>query len=339
MTMRVIVTGGAGYIGSHVSLALHKAGHKPVVVDDYTNSSPCSIDRLSILMDRPVDFHEIDVCNWHDLQQVFASRSPDAVIHCAGLKAVSRSQSEPLLYYEKNIQGAVNVLRAMDTVDVSKIIFSSSATVYGHPLYLPYDENHRLQPENVYGRTKLFVEQIIRDWQMAANDRSAILLRYFNPIGSHKSGKIGENPNDIPQNLMPYILDVASGKRSRLRVFGNDYDTPDGTCIRDFIHVQDLADGHVSALSHAFKRTGVDVFNLGTGRGHSVLEVIASFERATGVSVPYDIDDRRSGDIAAFYADVKKARETLGWTAVRDIDTMCIDSWRWCLDSLKDRQY
>ena len=246
-----------------------------------------------------------------------------------GSRLLARSFADPLLYYEKNILGAVNVLRAMDATGVRRIIFSSSATVYGNPEYLPYDEYHRLSPENPYGRTKLFIEHLIRDWHKAGEGRSGVLLRYFNPIGADPSGMIGEDPNDIPNNLMPYILDVAAGKRPDLKIFGNDYETPDGTGVRDYIHVEDLAKGHVAALEYAECHTGVDTFNLGTGRGYSVFEVIAAFERASNRQIPYEIVARRAGDIAEFFADASKAHQKFGWTPQHDLERMCADSWNW----------
>lgn len=327
--MKVVITGGAGYIGSHVCLAVHRSGHTPVIIDNFSNSSPACVRRLGELIDDVVECHNVDVCDAGMLNDVFAAVLPGAVIHCAGLKAVGESFADPLHYYEKNILGAVNVLRAMDVVGTSRVIFSSSATVYGDPEYLPYDEQHRLAPENPYGRTKLFIEHLIHDWDKAGKNRSAVLLRYFNPIGAHPSGLIGEDPNDIPNNLMPYILDVAAGKRPDLKVFGDDYQTPDGTGVRDYIHVEDLADGHVAALGYAAHHTGVDTFNLGTGRGYSVLEVIAAFERASNRQIPYEVVARRAGDIAEFFADASKASETFGWSPNRDLDRMCADAWNW----------
>lgn len=327
--MKVIITGGAGYIGSHICLALHRSGHTPVIIDNFSNSSPNCVTRLNQLVEGVVECHTVDVCDPAILKGVFLQVQPDAVIHCAGLKAVGESFADPLLYYEKNILGAVNVLRAMDATGVRRIIFSSSATVYGNPEYLPYDEHHRLSPENPYGRTKLFIEHLIRDWHKAGEGRSGVLLRYFNPIGADPSGMIGEDPNDIPNNLMPYILDVAAGKRPDLKIFGNDYETPDGTGVRDYIHVEDLAKGHVAALEYAGQNTGVETFNLGTGQGYSVLDVITAFERASTRKIPYEIVRRRPGDIAEFFADAKKADKKLGWRPRYSLDEMCADAWHW----------
>ena len=327
--MKVIVTGGAGYIGTHVSLALHRNGHQPVVVDDFSNSTPTSIDRLEELTGQPFDCVEADVCQFQDLLPVFHIHQPDAVIHCAGLKAVGESCEQPLHYYEKNILGAVNVLKAMDQFKTRHIIFSSSATVYGAPDYLPFDETHRLSPENPYGRTKLIIEHLIQDWAATGDARSAVLLRYFNPIGADASGMIGEDPNGIPNNLMPFILDVASGRRQSLSIFGDDYQTSDGTGVRDYIHVDDLAAGHCAALDYARQNLGVEVFNLGTGRGYSVLEVVNALERASNQTIKYGIAERRSGDIAASFADNTKAASQLGWSPQYDLDRMCADAWNW----------
>ena len=327
--MKVIITGGAGYIGSHVCLAVRRSGHTPIIIDNFSNSSPLSIERLEQLTGKPVNCIEADVCHLADLLSLFEREQPDAVIHCAGLKAVGESCAKPLHYYEKNILGTVNVLKAMDQAQTKHMIFSSSATVYGAPDYLPFDETHRLSPENPYGRTKLFIEYLIRDWVATGDGRSAVLLRYFNPIGANVSGLIGEDPNGIPNNLMPFMLDVASGKRQSLSVFGDNYDTSDGTGVRDYIHVDDLATGHCAALDYARQNSGVEVFNLGTGRGYSVFEIVRALERASNCQIPYEVVARRAGDIAASFADNTKAAIQLGWKPEHNLDRMCADAWNW----------
>ena len=327
--MKVIITGGAGYIGSHVCLAVQRSGYQYVIVDNFLNSSPVCIERLEQLTGKPVRYIEADICHLANLLCLFEQEQPDAVIHCAGLKAVGESCSKPLLYYEQNILGTLNVLKAMDKTQTRHLIFSSSATVYGSPDYLPFDETHRLSPENPYGRTKLIIEHLIQDWAATGDARSAVLLRYFNPIGADASGMIGEDPNGIPNNLMPFILDVASGRRQSLSIFGDDYQTSDGTGVRDYIHVDDLAAGHCAALDYARQNPGVEVFNLGTGRGYSVLEVVNALERASNQTIKYEIAERRSGDIAASFADNTKAASELGWSPNRDLDRMCADAWNW----------
>lgn len=324
----VIVTGGAGYIGSHVVVKLCEAGYTPVIVDNFYNSSPSVVGKLEMLTGIPVEVAELDIRDAAGLGSLFARIQPAAVIHCAGLKAVGESVDHPVMYYEQNIGGTLNLLTQMDAAGCRQIVFSSSATVYGEVSAPPFREDANTGPTNPYGRTKLFIEEILRDWSAVGDGRSAVLLRYFNPIGAHNSGLIGESPKGVPNNLMPLILDVASGKRGELVVFGDDYDTPDGTGVRDYIHVEDLARGHVDALVHTSKISGWATFNLGTGKGISVLDLISSFERVTSQKVHYRIAARRPGDVAVSLADPSRARDVLGWQTVLDVDRMCADSWR-----------
>lgn len=324
----VIVTGGAGYIGSHVVVKLCEAGYTPVIVDNFYNSSPSVVGKLEMLTGIPVEVAELDIRDAAGLGSLFARIQPAAVIHCAGLKAVGESVDHPVMYYEQNIGGTLNLLTQMDAAGCRQIVFSSSATVYGEVSAPPFREDANTEPTNPYGRTKLFIEEILRDWSAVGDGRSAVLLRYFNPIGAHNSGLIGESPKGVPNNLMPLILDVASGKRGELVVFGDDYDTPDGTGVRDYIHVEDLARGHVDALVHTSKISGWATFNLGTGKGISVLDLISSFERVTSQKVHYRIAARRPGDVAVSLADPSRARDVLGWQTVLDVDRMCADSWR-----------
>ena len=324
----VIVTGGAGYIGSHVVVKLCDAGYTPVIVDNFYNSSPSVVGKLEMLTGIPVEVAELDIRDAAGLGSLFARIQPAAVIHCAGLKAVGESVDHPVMYYEQNIGGTLNLLTQMDAAGCRQIVFSSSATVYGEVSAPPFREDANTGPTNPYGRTKLFIEEILRDWSAVGDGRSAVLLRYFNPIGAHNSGLIGESPKGVPNNLMPLILDVASGKRGELVVFGDDYDTPDGTGVRDYIHVEDLARGHVDALVHTSKISGWATFNLGTGKGISVLDLISSFERVTSQKVHYRIAARRPGDVAVSLADPSRARDVLGWQTVLDVDRMCADSWR-----------
>ena len=327
--MRILVTGGAGYIGSHTLVSLLSQKHEISVVDNYVNSSPMALDRVRSLTNHDFKQYELDIVNGPKLSGVFSEFQPEAVIHFAGLKAVGESERDPLLYYYENISGAISLLKAMDASNCRQIVFSSSATVYGNPLYLPYDEKHPLAPINPYGRTKLFIEEIIKDWAKTANDKKAILLRYFNPVGAHSSGRIGEDPDGIPNNLLPYIAQVAVGRREYLNIYGDDYDTRDGTGLRDYIHVSDLADGHAAALNYFVKMRGVDIFNLGTGNEISVLEMITAFKEASGKDIPYNIAPRRDGDLPAYWAEPKKANELLEWSANYTIDDICRDSWRW----------
>lgn len=327
--MRVFVTGGAGYIGSHTLIELLKQNHEACVYDNYSNSSPEALSRVRQLTNK--DFVEVegDIRYEDDMIRVMKDFRPDAVIHFAGLKAVGESNDLPLKYYEHNVQGSVALLKAMDEIGCRRIVFSSSATVYGEAEYLPYDENHRLAPTNPYGRTKYFVEEVIRDWSAANPDTSSVLLRYFNPVGAHESGRIGEDPNDIPNNLMPYISQVAVGKLERLQVFGDDYDTRDGTGERDYIHVVDLARAHLAALDYAADHTGCEAVNVGTGNGATVLEMVAAFAKASGREVPYIIGPRRAGDIGTSVAATDKASKLLKWQAEFTVEDMCRSGWKW----------
>ena len=327
--MKIVITGGAGYIGSHTLIELLEAGHDVLVIDNFSNSSPEALMRVSQLTNRSFESAEIDVRDKGRLQSELSLFRPDAVIHFAGLKSVSQSEALPLDYFDNNVTGTISLVQAMDTAGCQSIVFSSSATVYGAAHYLPFDEAHPLAPVNPYGRTKYYVEGILGDWARAQAGRSALLLRYFNPVGAHRSGVIGEHPQGAPNNLMPYISQVAVGRRQALSIFGGDYDTPDGTGVRDYIHVTDLAQGHVRAVEYTSQNKGLDVFNLGTGQGYSVLEVVRAFEAASGKQVPYQIVPRRAGDIASSYAEVSKARDVLGWEAQKGLAEMCADSWRW----------
>ncbi len=328
--MTVLLTGGAGYIGSHTAVELLNAGHDVVIADNYANSNPIVARRITQITGKPVKCYEADVADPAALERLFQENAIDSVIHFAGLKAVGESVRMPLDYYRNNLDSTLALLAAMEAHGVRQLIFSSSATVYGKHAALPYREDAETGPcTNPYGWTKLFIEQILRDYAAAHPDFSAVLLRYFNPVGAHESGLMGEDPRDIPNNLMPYIARVAVGTLPYLNVFGNDYPTPDGTGVRDYIHVTDLATGHMAALGYAASHTGVEVFNLGTGTGYSVLDVVHAFSRACGKDIPYRIAPRRSGDIAACYADVTKAKEVLGWSARLDIDDMCRSAWNW----------
>jgi UDP-glucose 4-epimerase len=327
--MRVCLTGGAGYIGSHILVGLLNDGHEVLVIDNFVNSSPTCLQHIRQLTGKSFELLQENICNRPTLSASLSSFGPDIVIHCAGLKAVGESQEQPLRYYRTNVEGSISLLEAMDQAGCQRIIFSSSATVYGTPRYLPYDEAHPVAPVNVYGRTKAMIEDIITDWAATDPRRSAALLRYFNPVGAHESGEIGEDPKGIPNNLVPYIADVATGTRQELAIFGDDYDTRDGTGVRDYIHITDLADGHIAAMAYLANHQGVEVFNLGTGEGSSVLEVVAAFRRASNRPVPYAIKPRRDGDIAEFFANPAKANERLGWRTSRTLDAMCADVWRW----------
>lgn len=328
--MHIIVTGGAGYIGSHTCLELLEAGHRVTVIDNLCNASHESIRRVEQLTGRSITFFEADLLDEQGLTEVFRQvADADAVIHFAGLKAVGESVEKPLLYYQNNISGTLNLCRVMQDFDIKNIVFSSSATVYGDPASVPITENFPLSCTNPYGRTKLMIEEILRDLAVPDPQWNIALLRYFNPVGAHKSGQIGEDPNGLPNNLMPYISQVAVGKLTELSVFGNDYPTPDGTGVRDYIHVVDLAIGHLRALEKLTENPGVVTYNLGTGQGYSVLEMVKAFEHASSKKVPYRIAPRRAGDIAQCYADPALALEQLGWKAERGIDEMCQDTWRW----------
>lgn len=328
--MSILVTGGAGYIGSHTVIELVNAGYDVVVVDNLCNSSKESMKRVEEITGKAVKFYEVDILDKEGLTKVFENESFDSVIHFAGLKAVGESVAKPWLYYNNNITGTLVLLEVMNAFNVKNIVFSSSATVYGSPAEIPITENcPKGEITNPYGQTKSMIEQILTDIYKADTEWNIILLRYFNPIGAHKSGRIGENPNGIPNNLMPYITQVAVGRLKCLGVFGNDYPTPDGTGVRDYIHVVDLASGHVKAIEKISTNPGLKVYNLGTGKGYSVLDIVKNFEKASGVKIPYEIKPRRAGDIAECYADASKAKEELGWEAQYGILEMCEDSWRW----------
>ncbi len=328
--MSILVTGGAGYIGSHTCIELMNAGYDVVVVDNFYNSKREALRRIAELSGREFAFYECDIRNADGLDQIFKAESIDAVIHFAGLKAVGESVQKPLEYYDNNVNGTLVLCDVMRKNNCKRIVFSSSATVYGMNNVSPLKETMPTGgTTNPYGTTKFMIELILRDIQNADREWSVSLLRYFNPIGAHKSGRIGEDPNGIPNNLMPYITQVAIGKRECLSVFGNDYDTPDGTGVRDYIHVVDLALGHVKAVEKVLSKSGLDIFNLGTGTGYSVLDVVHAFEQASGVTINYKIAPRRPGDIAVCYSDPSKAERELGWKAERGIEEMCEDSWRW----------
>jgi len=326
----ILVTGGAGFIGSHACVELLQAGYEVVVVDNLSNAKKESLIRVEEITGKSVEFHKVDICDREALTAVFAGTPIDAVIHFAGLKAVAESVAQPLAYFHNNITGTVILLQVMAAYGVKDLVFSSSATVYGEPQAVPITEDSPLNPPtNPYGRTKLVIEDILRDLAVSDNDWNIALLRYFNPIGAHESGRMGEDPQGIPNNLTPYVTQVAVGRLPAVQVTGGDYDTPDGTGIRDYIHVVDLVIGHLKALEKLTSKPGIVTYNLGTGRGYSVLEVVAAFEKAVGKKIPYQIVDRRPGDIATSYADPTKAEQELGWKAQRDLDAMCADAWRW----------
>lgn len=327
--MSILVTGGAGYIGSHTCVELLNAGYEVIAVDNLSNSKYEALARVMEIAEKTLKFYQIDILDQKKLERVFLENSIEAVIHFAGLKAAGESVRLPLSYYYNNLTGTLILCKVMNQFHVKKLVFSSSATVYGMPERLPIREDFALRAVNPYGRTKLMIEEILRDLQQSDSEWSISLLRYFNPIGAHESGRIGEDPNGIPNNLMPYITQVAVGRLKQLSIFGSDYPTHDGTGVRDYIHVVDLAKGHLKALEKILSTTGIDAYNLGTGAGFSVLEIIAAFEKASGKKVPYQLVGRRPGDIASLYADPGKAKTELGWTAEKGIDEMCLDSWRW----------
>ena len=328
--MALLVTGGAGYIGSHTVVELQNAGYDVVVLDNLSNASEKALDRVSKITGKPVKFYKADILDRDALNDIFDKETIESCIHFAGLKAVGESVVKPWEYYENNIAGTLTLVDVMRKHNVKNIIFSSSATVYGDPAQIPITEEcPKGQCTNPYGWTKSMLEQVLTDIQKADPEWNVMLLRYFNPIGAHKSGTIGENPNGIPNNLMPYITQVAVGKLKELGVFGNDYDTPDGTGVRDYIHVVDLARGHVKAIEKFKENKGVLIYNLGTGNGYSVLQVIEAFGKACGKKIPYEIKPRRAGDIATCYCDPSKAKRELGWEAEYGIDEMCADSWKW----------
>ena len=328
--MNVLLAGGAGYIGSHTCVELINAGHDVVIADNFSNSCPVAVERVEELTGRKIPLYEADVCDRDAVEKIFSENKIDAVIHFAGLKAVGESCEKPVEYYRNNIDSTLTLLEVMKKHGVNNFIFSSSATVYGTPETVPLVETMpKGSPTNPYGWTKFMMEQILTDTANANPDMSVVLLRYFNPIGAHESGMIGEDPRGIPNNLMPYITKVAAGQLDHLTVFGNDYNTPDGTGVRDYIHVVDLAKGHVAACDYAAKHNGCEIINLGTGVGYSVLDIVNTFSRVNQVPVPYVIGPRRDGDVDACYADPTKAKELLGWTATKTLEDMCRDSWRW----------
>ena len=328
--MSILVAGGAGYIGSHTCVELLKAGYDIVIVDNYSNSSPLVLDRIKQITGKDFTFYRCNICDRKGLEEIFTKEKIDAVIHFAGLKAVGESCVKPLEYYENNVWGSVCLLEVMKKHGCKKIVFSSSATVYGSENKAPFVETMPVgTATNPYGTTKIYIENILQDVYKSDSEWSISLLRYFNPIGAHESGLIGENPNGIPNNLMPYVSQVAVGKLPYLNINGNDYPTPDGTGVRDYIHVVDLALGHIKAVSRVLKKTGVDIYNLGTGVGYSVLDVVETFKRVNQVDVPYKIAPRRPGDIATCYANADKALKELGWKAERNLEDMCRDTWNW----------
>lgn len=332
--MSILITGGCGYIGSHTCVELLVRGENIVVLDNFCNSNRCALTRIRELSGKDFPFYECDIRDADGLRHIFEEHPIDTVIHFAGLKSVGESLEKPLNYFDNNVTGSLVLLRVMREFGCKRIVFSSSATVYGMNNPSPVAETMPIGAvTNPYGRTKYMIECILQDLCLSDKEWSAVLLRYFNPVGAHKSGRIGENPNGIPNNLMPYITQVAIGKRAQLSVFGNDYDTPDGTGIRDFIHVVDLARGHVCAVEYARSHTGAEAVNLGTGTGYSVLELVKTFERVNGVSIPYAVTPRRAGDIAVCYADPAKAKKLLGWEATLGIEEMCRDAWKWQSDN------
>ena len=328
--MTVLLTGAAGYIGSHTAIELANAGYDVVIVDNFYNSNPEAVRRCEEITGKKMPLYEADVADFDAMDRIFAETKPQAVMHFAGYKAVGESVAKPIEYYENNLMTTLTLLKCMRKYKVGPFIFSSSATVYGENTQVPCVETAPVGGcTNPYGWTKYMIEQIARDTAKAEPYMSVVLLRYFNPVGAHESGRIGENPTGVPNNLMPYITQVAVGRRDHLSVFGNDYPTPDGTGVRDYIHVVDLAKGHVAALEYALEHTGTEVFNLGTGHGVSVLELVHAFEKATGVKIPYEITPRRPGDLAECWADPSKAQRVLGWHAEKTVEDMCADSWRW----------
>ena len=329
--MSILVTGGAGYIGSHTAVELLDTGENIIILDNFSNSSPEVLDKIKQITKKDFKFYKVDLLDENALDKVFEENNIDEVIHFAGLKAVGESVEKPIEYYNNNITGTLNLLKVMKKYNCKKIVFSSSATVYGNPKTLPIKEDFPLSTTNPYGATKLMIEQILQDVNVADKDFRVAILRYFNPIGAHKSGLIGEVPNGIPNNIMPYIVRVAVGKYNELTVFGKDYDTEDGTGVRDYIHVVDLAKGHLSALKKIRENSGVQIYNLGKGRGYSDLELVKKFDKVNNVKVNYKIGDRRPGDIASCFADVNKAKKEMNWVATKGLEEMCKDSWNFIL--------
>lgn len=327
--MNILVTGGSGYIGSHTCIQMIEAGMTPIILDNLYNSKLLVLDRIEQVTGVRPAFYQGDIRDSEILQHVFAQHDIQGVIHFAGLKAVGESVEKPLMYYDNNVSGTLNLVREMDKAGVKSLIFSSSATVYGDPASVPIREDFPTSATNPYGRSKLMVEECLTDFHKANPEWSITLLRYFNPVGAHESGLLGEDPQGIPNNLLPFVAQVAVGRREKLGVFGDDYPTPDGTGVRDYIHVVDLADGHLAALSKVGQKAGLHIFNLGTGRGNSVLEMVAAFEKAAQRPIPYEIKPRRAGDIAECWADPAYAEQVLGWKATRSLETMVADTWRW----------
>ena len=327
--MAVLITGGTGYIGSHTVVEFLNNDYDVIIMDNLSNSKKEALNRIEKITGKMPKFYEIDLLDKEGMKEIFEENKIDSVIHFAGLKAVGESVEKPLLYYKNNISGTINLVEVMKEYDVKKIVFSSSATVYGYSTDVPFNENTPLSATNPYGRTKLIIEEILRDIYVSDNSWGIALLRYFNPIGAHESGLIGEDPNGKPNNLMPYITQVAIGKRDKLSVFGDDYDTPDGTGVRDYIHVVDLAKGHLKALEKIMKENIAEAYNLGTGKGYSVLDLVKTFQKVNEVEIPYEITGRRPGDIAICYADPTKAKKELNWEAEKGIEEMCRDSWNW----------
>lgn len=335
--MKILVTGGTGYIGSHTAVELLNSGYEIVIIDNFSNSKSDVLDKIKLITNKDFKFYEGDVCNKDLLRKIFNENKIDAVIHFAGYKAVGESVKKPIMYYRNNIDSTLSLIEVMNEFNCKKIVFSSSATVYGNPTTLPIKEDFPLSTTNPYGSTKLMIENILRDLYISDNDWSIALLRYFNPIGAHISGLIGENPKGIPNNLMPYIVKVANKELNELSIFGNDYDTKDGTGVRDYIHVVDLAKGHIKAIEKILKDKGIDAYNLGTGIGYSVLDLVTTFEKVNNIKVPYKITDRRPGDIASCYADSSYALEKLNWKAEKGIEEMCRDSYNFVLNSKKQK--
>ncbi|HAS8506361.1 TPA: UDP-glucose 4-epimerase GalE [Vibrio vulnificus] len=327
--MNILVTGGSGYIGSHTCIQMIEAGLTPIILDNLYNSKLLVLDRIEQVTGVRPTFYQGDIRDSEILQHVFAQHDIQGVIHFAGLKAVGESVEKPLMYYDNNVSGTLNLVREMDKAGVKSLIFSSSATVYGDPASVPIREDFPTSATNPYGRSKLMVEECLTDFHKANPDWSITLLRYFNPVGAHESGLLGEDPQGIPNNLLPFVAQVAVGRREKLGVFGDDYPTPDGTGVRDYIHVIDLADGHLAALNKVGQQAGLHIFNLGTGQGNSVLEMVAAFEKAAQRPIPYEIKPRRAGDIAECWADPAYAEQVLGWKATRSLETMVVDTWRW----------
>ncbi|EJL7832278.1 UDP-glucose 4-epimerase GalE [Vibrio vulnificus] len=327
--MNILVTGGSGYIGSHTCIQMIEAGMTPIILDNLYNSKLLVLDRIEQVTGVRPTFYQGDIRDSEILQHVFAQHDIQGVIHFAGLKAVGESVEKPLMYYDNNVSGTLNLVREMDKAGVKSLIFSSSATVYGDPASVPIREDFPTSATNPYGRSKLMVEECLTDFHKANPDWSITLLRYFNPVGAHESGLLGEDPQGIPNNLLPFVSQVAVGRREKLGVFGDDYPTPDGTGVRDYIHVIDLADGHLAALNKVGQQAGLHIFNLGTGQGNSVLEMVAAFEKAAQRPIPYEIKPRRAGDIAECWADPAYAEQVLGWKATRSLETMVVDTWRW----------